>query len=200
MNDVKVKFCGLYRREDIEYANILNPDYVGFVFAKSKRQISSEKAAEFRKQLKKEILSVGVFVDENPDFIIHLLLDGVIDLAQLHGSETKEEIAYLKYATNQPVIKALRESEFHLINEYENSTCDYLLLDSGGGTGTQFNWEGSFVLKKPFFLAGGITVENVVPGVHHFQPYGIDVSSGIETDGKKDFEKMQALLHQLKTI
>ena len=196
--DVKIKFCGLHRYEDVEYANILMPDYVGFVFAKSKRKVSYEMAVQLRGLLNKQIQVVGVFVNENPEVIIALLQSGVIDLAQLHGTEGVEDVHQIQMKTKKKVIKGIRQEQFSQIKLYEESSCDFLLLDSGAGGGETFDWKLLPTIHKPFFLAGGITEENVELGIRTVKPYGIDVSSGIETDGKKDFTKMKSLIERIR--
>ena len=136
----KIKLCGLSRRCDIECVNELCPDYIGFVFAKkSKRYVSPEKAKELKFLLSPDIKAVGVFVDEQIENIVKLLSDNIIDLAQLHGSEDEEYIARLKALTDKPVIKAFRIKSENDITSAKNCKADFILLDSGAGTGRSFN-------------------------------------------------------------
>ena len=190
----KIKMCGLTRPEDIQAANEIMPEYIGFVFAsKSSRYVSPETARGLKRLLSSEILAVGVFVREAPEVIASLLNAGVIDMAQLHGGEPEEEIRRLRELTEKPVIKAFRIESGRDIDLAQASSADYVLLDSGsGGTGTAFDWNLTQHAERPYFLAGGLTPENAARAVDLLHPYGVDVSSGIETDGKKDKRKMAA--------
>lgn len=188
----KIKLCGLTRPCDIAAANRLLPDYIGFVFAKkSRRYVPLEQAAALKKELDPRIRSVGVFVDEAPEQIEQLTNQGIIDVIQLHGHEDAAYIRRLRTLTGAPVIQAFRIDTADDIAAAENSIADFVLLDSGsGGTGTSFDWRLPRTLKRPFFLAGGLNPENVSGAVHCLHPYAVDVSSGIETNGNKDEEKM----------
>ncbi|MFA9464913.1 MAG: indole-3-glycerol phosphate synthase TrpC [Velocimicrobium sp.] len=198
----KIKICGLRRDMDIDYANQLKPDYIGFVFAKSKRQVSPEEAKRLKMGLSKEINAVGVFVNENVDIIIQLLNEGTIDIVQLHGNESEEDICLIKQASGKPVIKALKVRSPEDVIKWENSSADYLLLDNGEGTGEKFDWKilenlGKSLSMKPFFLAGGLCAKNMEEAcyaVRPFVPFGLDVSSGAEMDGYKDFNKMKQII------
>lgn len=191
----RIKLCGLSRPCDIETANELKPEYIGFVFApKSKRYVTSEKAEELKRLLAPEIKAVGVFVDETPDVIAELLNNGVIDMAQLHGKEGKEYLEELRTLTDKPIIKAFRIETAADIADAEHSSADYILLDSGAGTGTVFDWKLIRNIKRPYFLAGGLSPDNAENAVNMFRPYAVDVSSGIETDGLKDKTKMAAFV------
>lgn len=189
----KVKLCGLMREEDIKAANAIKPDYVGFVFApKSKRYVSPEEAKRLKQALSPEIKAVGVFVKENPKQVAALLNDGVIDMAQLHGGEDEAYIKELRSLTEKPLIQAFVVSSAEDMQNVQECTADYVLLDSGAGTGVTFDWS---ILKKvttPYFLAGGLSADNVGDAVDRLHPYAVDVSSGIETNGRKDKEKMAA--------
>lgn len=187
----KIKLCGLYRPCDIEIANELKPDYIGFVFAsKSKRYVTYEKAMELKNQLSPEIQAVGVFVNEHPQNVAKLLQIGAIHIVQLHGDEDDDYITQLRLLTDKPIIKAFRIETENDIKTAEQSTANYILLDSGAGTGTVFDWELVKSIKRPYFLAGGLNVDNVAKAVKALLPFAVDVSSGIETDGAKDKSKM----------
>lgn len=188
----KIKLCGLSRPCDIETANELKPDYIGFVFVpKSRRYIPPKKAVELKKLLQPDICAVGVFVNESPETVAAFLNTNIIDIAQLHGSETEEHIKLLRTLTDKPIIQAFRIDTEQDIADAQNSIADYVLLDSGnGGTGTVFNWNLIQNLKRPYFLAGGLGINNVKSAVKTLSPYAVDVSSGIETDGLKDKNKM----------
>ncbi len=192
---VKIKLCGLSRPCDIEAANGSKPDYIGFVFArKSKRYVSPESAARLKRMLDPGIRAVGVFVDEGPENVARLLRDGVIDIAQLHGAEEESYIRDLRRLTDKPVIRAFRIETERDIALAEESTADGILLDSGAGTGIAFDWGLIQNVKRPYFLAGGLSPDNVGLAVKRLSPYAVDVSSGIETDGKKDRMKMAAFV------
>ena len=187
----KIKFCGLSRSCDIEAANELKPEYVGFVFAKkSKRYVTPEKAKELKQLLDPEIKAVGVFVNENPERAALLLNNNVIDIAQLHGSEDEDYIRQLRNLTDKSIIKAFRIETAGDIADTESCTADYVLLDSGAGTGTVFDWKLIQDIRRPYFLAGGLGVHNVKNALKSLHPFAVDVSSGIETNGVKDKIKM----------
>lgn len=188
----KIKLCGLTRPCDIEVANQLKPEYVGFVLAKkSRRYVTPDRAFELKKMLLPEIKTVGVFVREAPEVVSRLLNEGILDMAQLHGGEDEEYIRCLRSLTDSPLIKAFRIDSAEDIAAAERCSADYVLLDSGdGGTGTAFDWTLLQQMRRPYFLAGGLTCENVGRAVEELRPYAVDVSSGIETDGNKDAGKM----------
>ena len=189
----KIKFCGLTGDCDIDAANKLRPEYVGFVFApKSKRYVTPERAAELKRRLADGIKAVGVFVNDNLYHVAELLNRGVIDIAQLHGSEDEEYIGQLRQLTDKPIIRAFRIKTAEDIAEAEKCTADHVLLDSGAGTGEVFDWKLIKNMKRPYFLAGGLSPDNVENAVEQLSPYAVDVSSGIETDGVKDKAKMAA--------
>lgn len=193
---MKIKLCGLTRPCDIEAVNELQPDYIGFVFAKkSRRYVSPEKAKELKAMLAPGIQAVGVFVNEEPEQIVSLLEAGTIDVAQLHGQESEKEIRQLRELTDHPLIQAFRIDTEQDVKRANASTADYVLLDSGaGGTGTVFDWDLLQAIRRPYFLAGGLDTENLGTVKAKLNPYGVDVSSGIETGGYKDKEKMTAFV------
>ena len=191
----KIKLCGLSRPCDIEAANELKPEYIGFVFApKSRRYVTPEKAKELKQLLVPEIRAVGVFVNEDPERIACLVNSGVIDIAQLHGSEDEDYIKKLRTLTDKPVIRAFRIESARDIENAEHCSAEYVLLDSGAGTGAVFDWELIQDMKRPYFLAGGLSLDNVGDAVEMLHPFAVDVSSGIETDGVKDRIKMAAFV------
>lgn len=190
----KIKMCGLACPCDIEAANEIRPDYIGFIFVKTRRRyVPPETAAELKKMLSPEIQAVGVFIDEEPETVAKLLNRGIIDMAQLHGSEDEDYIRCLRRLTEKPLIQAFRiQTEEDRIRA-ARSSADYVLLDSGAGTGETFDWS---LLEKqihrPYFLAGGLSLANIGEAIRTLHPYAVDVSSGIETDGLKDRNKMAA--------
>ncbi len=189
----KIKMCGLFHPCDIRAANEIKPEYIGFVFSPgSRRYVTYGQASELKALLEPDIRAVGVFVDENPKTVADLLDQGVIDIVQLHGREDESYIKKLRTLTDCPVIQA-----FCVKNEYDaaqaqRSTADYILLDSGAGAGTIFDWKLIQDIQRPYFLAGGLSPDNVGEAVRYLYPYAVDVSSGIETDGRKDKIKMAA--------
>ena len=192
---MKVKMCGLYRPEDITYANEVQPDYVGFVFyPKSHRAVTKEQARAYRKALAPSIRTVGVFVNEDPENIIELLEEGVLDVAQLHGDETEEDIQYLQAVCGKPVIKAVKVRDRYDVEAWLDSSADYLLFDNGMGTGQAFDWRVLDGIDREFFLAGGLHPGNLTEAMEYVRPYGVDLSSGIESDRKKDPEKMRQVM------
>lgn len=194
----KIKMCGLSRPCDIDYANRIMPDYVGFVFAeKSKRYVSPEKACELRKNLDDNIIPVGVFVNAETDLIIRLVKSNIIDMVQLHGTEDNNYIKNLSYLIDVPVMQAFVIKSEEDIKKAENSIADYILLDSGLGSGKTFD-HSLINIKRPYFLAGGLTPENVGEISDRLQPYAVDVSSSLETDGHKDFNKMTAFAEAVR--
>lgn len=187
----KIKLCGLLRYEDIKTANMLKPDYIGFVFAKkSKRYILPEKAAELKSLLNPEIKAVGVFVNEEPKNIAALLNSGIIDIAQLHGSEDEKYIKALRNLTAKPIIQAFCIDCIEKVSAANKSIADCILLDSGAGTGELFNWKLLSGISRQYFLAGGLDSGNVGAAIKRLHPFAVDVSSGIEINGLKNKEKM----------
>lgn len=195
----KIKLCGLSRQCDIEWANELKPDYIGFIFwSKSKRNVSPERAKELKALLSPDIKAVGVFVDEPIENIAKLLSDNIIDLAQLHGSEDEEYIARLRTLSDKPIIKAFLLKSKEDAKRAEKSTADHILLDSGMGTGKGFDRSLLKNISRPYFLAGGLYPENVANAIDKLSPFAVDVSSGIETDNFKDKNKMAAFVNAVR--
>ncbi|MDR0937661.1 MAG: phosphoribosylanthranilate isomerase [Oscillospiraceae bacterium] len=185
----KIKICGLTSENDIEAVNAVKPDYAGFVFAESRRQVTPELARKLRALLDPGIIPVGVFVNAAPDTINGLFNSGVIQYAQLHGGESEEYIYKLR-ERGIPIIQAIRDGRGDTISDYAN----YHLFDAKqGGGGTVFNWDNLPDTGKAFFLAGGIGLHNIQAALK-LQPYAIDISSGAETDGIKNAEKIKQLV------
>lgn len=200
----KIKFCGMRRREDIEAVNRIHPDYIGFICTdRFWRYIPPEKAAELKRMLDPSICAVGVFVDEPYEKIARYLKDGMIDAVQLHGSEDEYYITKLRdvmvfQGTTAPVIKAFRVQSERDIIRARHSAADYVLLDNGAGTGETFDWKLIRDIGRDYFLAGGLTPENVGEAVERFHPYAVDMSSGLETDRVKDPEKMRRAAEEVR--
>lgn len=201
----KIKICGLKRFEDIHYVNKYCPDYIGFIFAESKRRIDEEMAGHLKRELNTEIRAVGVFVNEPIERIVSLCERKIIDLVQLHGEEDEEYITKLKRLIPNTVIKAIRVKQKEQIEAAQNLPCDYLLLDTFvdgqyGGSGKTF--DRSFIPDncKPFFLAGGLRKENIAEAIKDCYPYCVDISSGVETDGVKDEGKIKEVIEIVRNI
>ena len=194
---VKIKICGLKRLEDIEIVNKYRPDYMGFVFADTKRKVSHELARQLKDKLDPEIISVGVFVDAPKEEITELFENGTIEMAQLHGLESEDYIKDLKAMTDNRliVIKAIEMSQDTDLLKYDSSNADYLLLDSGKGSGKTFDWRLIRKdLKKDFFLAGGLNKDNVTQAIEEFEPYAVDLSSSLEVNGFKNEDKIKEIM------
>lgn len=197
-----IKLCGMMRPADIETANAQKPDMIGFVFAKkSKRYVSRTQAAALKAALDTQIRAVGVFVDEAPENIAELFDAGVIDIAQLHGSETDAVVARVKALTKGrcPVIQAVAMGTAADVDRAESSPADVILLDAqGGGSGETFNWKLAKDVSRPYLLAGGLSPENITEALKTLSPWGVDVSSGIETNGQKDGTKIRRFVDQVR--
>ena len=170
----QIKLCGLSRPCDIEAANALNPDYIGFVFAPgSRRYVTPEQAAALRRLLAPSIQAVGVFVREEAERVAELLREGIIDIAQLHGGEDEDYIRRLRRLTDKPIFKAFRIESREDAERATHSGADMLLLDSGsGGTGKVFDWALIQDMDRPYFLAGGLDARNVKGAIEALHPWG----------------------------
>lgn len=189
----KIKICGLKRQEDITYVNEAKPDYCGFIieFPKSSRNVTGALVRELTAKLNPDIIPVGVFVNAAPERVEELLLDGTIHIAQLHGQEDEAYIRRIQKNTGHQVIKAFSVKTAQDIENALKSPADYILLDhGGGGTGQTFDWSLIPEIDRPFFLAGGLGVENLETAVRTIYPYAVDLSSSVETDGMKDRDKI----------
>ena len=201
---MKIKICGLRRKEDIDYVNLWRPDLIGFVFAGKKRKIDYDTAKILKNQLNTEIKAVGVFVNETIDTIAELVEEGVIEVIQLHGDETESYIEALRWRVgNTKIIKAVRVASKEDVTDCEMTIADYLLFDSRtlegyGGTGKQFDWKLIAQIQKPFFLAGGIHTENVEEAIKMTRPFAVDVSSSVETNGYKDRDKIIEIVEKVR--
>lgn len=213
----KIKLCGMMKPCDIEYANRIKPDFVGFIFANTRRKISAVQAKQFREALDAEIPAVGVFVNEDIPVITSLVQNGCIDMIQLHGEEDADYIRRLREVCDVPVIKAVKVQTVEQIRQAAALPVDYLLLDTYrkgvlGGTGEAFDWEllreakaaagdtaEGELFGKPYFLAGGLHAGNLREAAA-LGSYGLDVSSGIETDGSKDFTKMVKVMELVRKL
>ncbi|WP_303867662.1 phosphoribosylanthranilate isomerase [Acetobacterium wieringae] len=198
----KIKICGLTRLADIEAVNAAHPDYIGFVFAKSKRRIDKDTARMLKAALDTGIAAVGVFVNHPVAEIITLANQGIIDIIQLHGDEDEAAVRLLQDQTGLPVIRAFRISSPTDINE---TVADYRLFDTYdptqyGGSGATFNWELLDGVTGDFFLAGGLNCGNIEAAINQVRPYCVDLSSGVETDGVKDRDKIINIVDIIRKI
>ncbi len=192
----KIKICGLKRREDIEYVNKYQPDYIGFVFAGKKRKLTYDQVVDLKKYLTSSIQVVGVFVNEDISFVEKLVKEHVIDLVQLHGQEDQKYIQALKEKVDVSIIKAIQIKNEDSFNEHYD--VDYYLYDHGtGGTGESFDWSMLKEVDKPVFLAGGINLLNIDDALKK-NVYALDVSSGVEADGFKDEKKIKKIVRRVR--
>ncbi len=202
----KLKICGLRRSEDIAYVNEFQPDYAGFILSKPFwRHISLYELVKLTKELSDKITPVGVFVNETTETILYFA--EYLDVIQLHGDEDDDFIKSLKEHTDCEIWKAVRPQTPDEIKNACQGCADKLIIDSFskdsvGGTGMVGNWEiiKNTEITKPFFLAGGISADNINEAVKTVKPFGIDVSSSVETDRKKDRVKIKELMHLLRKI
>lgn len=191
----RIKICGLYRQEDIGYVNQVRPDWCGFIinFPKSHRNVMPEQVRTFRRGLDSGVIPVGVFVDQPVEYVAALLNEGIVSIPQLHGREDPAYIAALRAAApGFPVWKAFKVRTAADLETANASPADLVLLDNGYGSGEVFDWTLADRLTRPFLLAGGLTPENIPRAIAQLHPYGLDVSSGVETGKIKDLGKIQA--------
>lgn len=203
---IRIKICGLRTREDADAVNAVLPEYTGFIFDPTRRRyISPERAEELRRSLDPRIRPVGVFVDASVQEIVDVLSRCRVDAVQLHGRENNEYIASLRGAARAAfperellIIKAFRIDSTGDVRLAEASAADLILLDHGpGGTGEAFDWSLLTNCRRPFILAGGLTPENVQGAIAKCRPWGVDASSSLETDGRKDPEKIRCFVEKV---
>ena len=199
----KLKICGLTCEADVAAVNEVRPDFAGFVIEVPgrRRSITVEQMKVLVKGLNKDTLPIGVFVDAPPELPISLLRDGTLWAAQLHGNEDEEYIEKIQNMTGKHVIKAFSIKTLEDVKRALKSPADYILLDRGiGGTGEAFDWNLVPPVKRPFFLAGGLAPENLRAAIAALHPWAVDISSSLETNGKKDPEKIRRLFRMLRQI
>lgn len=197
----KIKVCGLQSMADIHAVNEAGPDFCGFIveFPKSFRSISREEVKMLSSKLREGILPVGVFVNAPVELPARLLEEGAIALAQLHGQEDEAYIRELRNYTDKPLIKAFSIKTREDIREALQSTADYILLDQGaGGTGKTFDWSLVPEIPRPFFLAGGLSAENLASAIEALHPWAVDLSSSLETDRRKDPAKIMEAVRTVR--
>lgn len=190
----KVKICGLSTKEAVGTAVSAGADYIGFVFAPSKRQVTLEQAAEMAKLIPANVKKVGVFVSPNRTELLEAIEKVGLDFVQVHGQVVDDLFENLSCASIQAVQV---DGDGHV----PNSQADYLLFDAPvAGSGQTFDWDqlDTTELAQPFFIAGGLNEDNVARAIQHFSPFAVDVSSGVETDGQKDHEKIRRFIERVK--
>ena len=203
--ETKIKICGLRRLEDAQIVNAVQAQYGGFVFAKSKRQVTMAQAQQLREVLLPSGQTVGVIVDAAPAEIAALCQQGIIDIVQFHGHEDAAYIQQLRALIQAPIVKAVQVRSAEVVLQAQQLDCDYLLLDTyipgvAGGSGQQFDYQQIPPLYKPFFLAGGLTPENVQQAIQKVHPYAVDVSSGVEENGWKSAEKIKQFVQMVRSM
>ncbi len=204
-----LKICGLRRSEDIEYVNKYLPDYIGFIFAESKRKVSVEEVNLLKKELNSKIKTVGVFVNEKIENIIKIVEKTNLDIVQIHGDETPEYVMKIKERTGDSlkIWKAIRvknDDSVSIMSEYnvDAFVLDAFVENSYGGVGKTFDWNIALKAKKygKIFIAGGLNTANVGELIKKVEPYGVDVSSGIETNGFKDKVKISEFVKKVRKL
>lgn len=202
-----VKLCGLHREGDVAAANAAGPDLVGFVvdFPRSHRSVEPASLPALAAQVDPTVVRVGVFVDENPAVVASLVAEGALDACQLHGHEDEDYLASLRAALEgagageAPLVQAFRLRTAADAAAAEASSADLVLLDNGQGTGERFDWSLTAGVRRPFLLAGGLNPDNVADAIAATHPLGVDMSSGVETDGSKDPSKMRAAVAAVRS-
>lgn len=203
---VKVKICGIKREKDVKFINKYRPDYIGFVFAKSKRQVDVNTARELGKKIDRGIKKVGVFVNEDVEIVKKIAVCANLDIIQLHGDEDE---AYIKKLDGFTIWKAVSINSEEDISEFKNYSAAGFLVDSSdgsnrGGTGKTFNWNFLKTMEnqisKPIIAAGGLNIDNVEKCIRTLSPFAVDVSSGVETDGFKDEEKIKNFIMRVRNF
>ena len=190
----KVKICGLSTKEAVKTTVSAGADYIGFVFAPSKRQVTLEQAAELAKLIPVNVKKVGVFVSPSRADLLEAIEKVGLDLVQVHGQVADDLFEDLPCASIQAVQV---DGDGHVTN----SQADYLLFDAPvAGSGQTFDWGqlDTTELSQPFFIAGGLNEDNVARAIQYFSPFAVDVSSGVETDGQKDHEKIRRFIERVK--
>jgi len=197
----KIKICGLMRPCDIEYVNKAKPDFCGFIIGvpKSRRNVSPEMVRRLRASLDPAILPVGVFVNAPAEQIAALVRDGTLSMVQLHGQEDAHYIAALRRMISVPIVQAFSVQTEADVAAAERSPADHILLDHGsGGTGAAFDWSLLQSVSRPYMLAGGLNPENLPGAIRRLRPWAVDLSSGVETDGRKDQGKILAAVQAVR--
>lgn len=200
---MQIKLCGLRTPEDIRIINSFKPDFCGFIveFPKSFRSVSEVELRKLAVLVNPDIKKVGVFVNAPEQLVVRLLAENVIDIAQLHGQEDDDYIEEIQKKTGKPVIKAFSIKTKEDVARAQESPADYILLDQGsGGSGQTFDWSLVPDIERPWFLAGGLNADNLQSAIEKLHPWGIDLSSSLETNQKKDLEKIRQIMQLIEKI
>lgn len=195
----KIKICGLRRVEDVDFVNEAKPDFAGVILCRRFwRSVDFDQAKLLRKHLDPNIPLVGVFVNDRFFDVLVALRQGIVDMVQLHGTESEDYITSMQLMSRKPVIKACQVHDASVIPYAVNSAADHILLDSGSGSGQTFDWSIVKDVQRPFMLAGGLTPENIPAAISAIHPWGVDLSSGVETDRVKDRAKILAAVEAVR--
>ena len=190
----RVKICGINSPEDVEIVNELKPDYVSFAFYKNKRQVTYEKARKLKQLLDKDIRVIGVFVDENTNVVASAANDDLLDVIEFHGNEGPGEIERIKAFTEKPIIQGFRIRSRADVELALDSHADSILMYSDSESGVPMDWKLLKNVTRPYFLAGGLNADNIEKAIKICHPFAVSVTTGVETDGIKDREKMAAFI------
>lgn len=190
----RVKICGINSPEDVEIVNELKPDYVSFAFYKNKRQVTYEKARKLKQLLDKDIRVIGVFVDENTNVVASAANDDLLDVIEFHGNEGPGEIERIKAFTSKPIIQGFRIRSRADVEVALDSHADSILMYSDSECGVPMDWKLLTNVTRPYFLAGGLNADNIEKAIKICHPFAVSVTTGVETDGIKDREKMAAFI------
>jgi phosphoribosylanthranilate isomerase len=197
---VKLKICGITNEKDAIMVSNLGADAIGFVFAESKRKITLEKAKEIIEQLPPFITTVGVFMDAQIDEVNKIAEYVALDAVQLHGNESPEYCNKMKRKVVKGILVTKNDSKESLLEKMKNYSVAAYILDPGTGSGEIFDWDIASGIEKPIIIAGGLSPENVKLVIKKLQPYGVDVSSGVEKEyGKKDMEKVKKFITEVRS-
>ena len=203
----KVKICGLKRSQDIGYVNEAKPDFAGFIVhvQKSKRNVDVSQLEVLTAQLDPQIIPVGIFVDEDPSLVLSLVQRGIIRAVQLHGHEDETYVRQMREALlqckgNPLLIQAFKVRTREDVERANQSCAQLVLLDGGAGEGKTFDWRLLKEAKRPYLLAGGLGEENLREAIAQCHPYGVDLSSGAETNGVKDGEKIRRIVSLVRRL
>ena len=197
----RVKLCGMFREQDVEAVNEAKPDFCGFIVnvPASHRSLSTERAKTLAREVGSGIFTVGVYVNDTDDRVARDGSQGYFDVIQLHGEEDEGYIERVRSRTDAPIIQAFQVRREQDVRSANESTADMVLLDSGQGTGREFDWSLLASVERPYILAGGLTPENVGQVIRELHPWGVDMSSGLETDRVKDPEKIRAAVAAVRS-
>ena len=196
---MKVKICGLRTLEAAQTAERAGADFLGFIlWPKSRRYVSASQTGSIVQAVRERAMTVGVVVDQSLEEVVDLARRCRFNAIQLHGHESEEYVEYVKRTLDRPVIKAFKADEEGALEKALHSSADYVMIDSGAGSGKKFDWSILKDFKRDYFLAGGLDPDSVEEAIRMLEPYAVDVSSGVETDGIKDEKKIESFIKAVK--